>query len=125
MTVHTCADVPNVYVKDIIFLIILDTCRNRLNGSQIANQTDYNYSGALDPKTRPFVSVLCTATLRTKEAWENPEVSGYLSAFTHYVTSEECGLFEPNVPIQMALELACQNEPTPEIIEAGSYPHGT
>jgi len=38
MTYHTCADVPNVYVKDIIFLVILDTCRNRPNGSQIATR---------------------------------------------------------------------------------------
>ena len=108
MTYHTCADVPNVYVKDIIFLVILDTCRNRPNGSQIADQTADCYSDALDHKTRHAVSVLCTATSRSKEAWENPGVSENLSAFTHYITSEESGLFEPNVPVRMALKLACE-----------------
>jgi len=69
MTYHTFADVPNVYVKDIIFLVILDTCRNRLNGSQIADQTADSYSDALDPMTRPAVSVLRKATSRSKGFW--------------------------------------------------------
>jgi len=108
-----------VFVKDTLFLVILDTCRNRLNGSEIAD----SYSDTLDPKSRPAVSVLCTATSRSKKAWENPEVSADLSAFTHYITIEECGLFVPNVSVKMALELACQKlrqhpkslnqEPTP------------
>ena len=90
-----------MYVKDIIFLVILDTCRNRLNKSQIADQIADSYSDTLDPKNRPNVSVLITATSRSKEAWENADISTNLSAFTHYIISEECGLFEPNVPVKM------------------------
>jgi len=105
---HTSVGELNVHVKDIIFLVILDTCRNCLGGKQIVNQIADSYSEALDPKIRPAVSVLCMATSRSKEAWENPEVCENLSAFTHYLTSEECGLFEPNVPVKMAIEIACQ-----------------
>ena len=50
----------------------------------IADQIAHSDSDALDPKTRPAVPVLCITTSRSKEAWENPEVSQNLSAFTHY-----------------------------------------
>ena len=52
---------------------------------------------------------LCTATSRHKEAFENPAISSKLSAFTHYLLSEDvgCGLFGLNTPVKSALEAAC------------------
>jgi hypothetical protein len=85
----------------------LDTCRVRLGAEPV--QLEESYSAELDPKNPPNVWALCAATSRHKEAFENPAISQELSAFTHYLISEDvgCGLFEPNTPVKEALETAC------------------
>ena len=85
-----------VRVDDIVFLVILDTCRSRLGGVRV----EESYSAELDPKSPPNVWALCAATSRHREAFENPAISTELSAFTHYLLSEDmgCGLFGFNTP---------------------------
>ena len=104
-TVATCAGTAGIKIKDIVFLVILDTCRVRLGGDQL----EESYSGELDPKNPPNVWALCAATSRLKEAFENEGHLQELSTFTHYLLSEDvgCGLFEPNTPVKHALETAC------------------
>ena len=92
-----------IQVTDIMFLVFLDTCRSRLGGGELAD----DYSETLDPEEKPNVWALCAATSRSKVALQGA-VSTELSAFTHYLVSEECGLFEPNVPVRKAVEDACQ-----------------
>jgi len=99
-----CAITTGIRVEDIVFLVILDTCRSRLGGVQV----EESYSAELDPKSPPNVWALCAATSRHKEAFENPAISPELSAFTHYLLSEDVGcLFGLNTPVKGALEAVC------------------
>jgi hypothetical protein len=99
-----CAITTGIKVEDIVFLVILDTCRSRLGGVKV----EESYSAELDPKSPPNVWALCAATSRHKEAFENPAISSELSAFTHYLLSEDVGcLFGLNTPVKGALEAVC------------------
>ena len=67
----TCAGKRGIKIEDIVFLVILETCRVRLGGDQL----EESYSAELDPKNPPNVWALCAATSRHKEAFENPAIS--------------------------------------------------
>jgi hypothetical protein len=100
-----CAVTTRIRVEDIVFLVVLDTCRSRLGGVQV----EESYSAELDPKSPQNVWALCTATSRHKDAFENPAISSEFSAFTHYLLSEDvgCCLFGRNTPVKSALKTSC------------------
>jgi hypothetical protein len=89
-------------VGDVLFLVILDTCQN----------LPYNLKQGLteeslepDVRVRPKLWALCTAAARGQEA-EDGDAGGH-SPFNSELLSPQCGLFEENVSIEHALNLAC------------------
>ena len=89
-------------IKDVMCLVVIDACRTNLDGTE-CNQP---FPDTLEPPSRPDSWALCVATARTKKAY----ATGYadLSSFTQHFVSDECGLFEPNVPVRGALEDVCE-----------------
>ena len=89
----------------------MDACRETLEGEECAE----GFSGTLDPRYRdpcgagvtreePMLWALVTGTNRDSLAFDG---SAERPAFLSHLLSEDCGLFEPNVPLRRAIELAC------------------
>ena len=98
-------------VKDIYYIFIMDACRETLDG-QVCDQ---GFSATLDPRYRnpsdagearekEMMWAWCTGTNRDSKAYDGD--AGRLN-FTRHLLSDDCGLFEPNVPLRTAIELAC------------------
>ena len=87
-------------------VVVIDACRSEIDGSECKDP----FPKALEPRGngRPEVWALCVAAARSKAAYTSPPAVSDLSAFTHHFISEECGIFEPNVPFKRALELVCE-----------------
>ena len=96
-----CPLAGEVQIIDVLFLVIIDACRSAPDGIEPMDA----FPATCEPKKRPNKWVLCVATSRGKPAYGSSVDSLDLSAFTHHVVSEECGLFERNVPVRVALQL--------------------
>jgi len=92
--------------------LLTDTCRETLDGKISAE----GFSGTLDPFYRDPEAeetvgaaemkwAMCAGTNRGSLALDGGPSS--LGAFTSHVISMDCGLFEPNVPLNTAINLAC------------------
>ena len=88
-------------VGDVLFLVILDRCRNLpCNFKQGLTEE------SLEPDVsfRPKLWALCTAAARGQAA-KDGDAGGH-SPFNSELLSPQCGLFEQNVSIEHALNLA-------------------
>ena len=88
--------------------MLTDACRETLEGKVLAE----GFSGTLDPyyrdpeaKQTEMKWAICAGTNRGSVASDGGSSS--LGAFTEHVISSDCGLFEPNVPVNTAISLAC------------------
>ena len=95
--------------NDVYYLLIIDACRETQQESPVG------FSGTLDPVYRDAVGeeamrwALCAGTSRGSLAADAGTLdASHLGAFTSCVISEECGLFQPNVPVTTAIKLACE-----------------
>jgi hypothetical protein len=95
--------------KDVYYLLIIDACRETPQESAVG------FSGTLDPVYRDAVGeeamrwALCAGTSRGSTAADAGTLdASHLGAFTSCVISEECGLFQPNVPVTTAIKLASE-----------------
>jgi len=95
-----------VNITDVICAVVIDACRSQVDGSECTDP----FPEALEPRGNglPEVWAMCVATARSKAAYTSPPAVSDLSALTHHFISEECGVFEPNVPFKRALELVCE-----------------
>ena len=95
-----------VKIGDVMCVVVIDACRREINGTQC----NCPFPETLEPRgnSRPEVWTMCVAAARSKAAYTSLPAVSDLSAFTRHFVSEECGLFEPNVPFKRALELVCQ-----------------
>jgi hypothetical protein len=91
-----------IHVGDVLFFVILDTCQN-LPYNLKKSLTEESFEP--DVRVRPKLWALCTAAARGQEA-EDGDTGGH-SPFYSELLSPQCGLFEQNVSIQHALNLAC------------------
>ena len=66
-----CAGGKKVQINDIVFVLILDTCRLKLGGDEL----DESYSQENDPEHPPKVWAVCASTSRFKSSFENPKIS--------------------------------------------------
>jgi len=94
---------------DVYYLLIIDACRETTQESAVG------FSGTLDPVYRDAVGeeamrwALCAGTSRGSPAADAGTLdASHLGAFTSCVISEECGLFQPNVPVTTAIKLASE-----------------
>jgi hypothetical protein len=95
--------------RDVYYLLIIDACRETPQESAVG------FSGTLDPVYRDAVGeeamrwALCAGTSRGSTAADAGTLdASHLGAFTSCVISEECGLFQPNVPVTTAIKLASE-----------------
>jgi hypothetical protein len=95
--------------NDVYYLLIIDACR------ETPEEPAVGFSGTLDPVYRDAKSeeamrwALCAGTSRGSLATDAGTLdASHLGAFTSCVISEECGLFQPNVPVSTAIKLACE-----------------
>jgi Leucine-rich repeat (LRR) protein len=90
-------------VGDVLFLVILDMCQNLPNNLKHGLTEE---SLEPDVQFRPKLWALCTAAARGQTA-KDGDAGGH-SPFNSELLSPQCGLFEQNVSIRHALELACR-----------------
>jgi len=95
-----------VGIGNVLYLVILDTCRESLEGSEVAADYSPEIHGPL-LENRPEHWLLCTSTSRRAIAYDG-EDGDQNSPFTQALVSVECGLFQPNVPLDQALKLICK-----------------
>ena len=96
--------------NDVYYLLIIDACR------ETPEEPAVGFSGTLDPVYRDASDAksekamrwaLCAGTSRGSLAADAGTLdASHLGAFTSCVISEECGLFQPNVPVTKAIKLA-------------------
>ena len=96
--------------NDVYYLLIIDACRETPQESP-----GPAFPGTLDPVYRDAVGkeamrwALCAGTSRGSQAEDAGTLdTSHLGAFTSCVISEECGLFQPNVPVTTAIKLASE-----------------
>ena len=94
-----------IEVEDVLYLVILDACRESLGGisPKLAGFSAESHEPL--PSTRPAKWVLCTSTARGNVAYDG---EGGHSPFTEALMSVECGLFKPNVPLDWDLKMVCR-----------------
>ena len=98
--------------NDVYYLLIIDACR------ETPEEPAVGFSGTLDPVYRDASDAksekamrwaLCAGTSRGSLAADAGTLdASHLGAFTSCVISEECGLFQPNVPVTTAIKLASE-----------------
>ena len=104
-------------VKDIFYHLIIDACRETLDGSSSRDGFcgDLNpiYAQCVDRKelcSRGMLWSLAAGTNRGSLAGRHSNAGSSLEigAFIAHVISEDCGLFEPNTPVKTAFNRACE-----------------
>ena len=105
---------------DIYYLLNMDCCREAVHGiepdvrfcSTIAEPRYRNPTGDEAKRGREHVPAMkwaiCTATKRGALASDSGSAALALGAFTGHLLSEDCGLFEMNVPLKRAFRLASE-----------------
>jgi hypothetical protein len=94
-----------IEVEDVLYLVIMDACRESLGGISPVLTGFSAESHEPLPDIRPAQWVLCTSTARGNVAYDG---EGGHSPFTEALMSVECGLFQPNVPLDWALKMVCK-----------------
>jgi hypothetical protein len=98
-----------IEVEDVLYLVILDACRESLGGISPVltgfSAESHEPLPGKDYDNRPAKWVLCTSTARGNVAYDG---EGGHSPFTEALMSVECGLFKPNVPLDWALKMVCE-----------------
>jgi hypothetical protein len=94
-----------IEVEDVLYLVILDACRESLGGISPVLIGFSAESHEPLPDNRPAKWVLCTSTARGNVAYDG---EGGHSPFAEALMSVECGLFKPNVPLEWALKTVCR-----------------
>ena len=115
-----------IRVGNVLYFIILDSCRKSLEGSEVAAGYSLEIHEPLS-ENQPEHWLLCTSTFRRAFAYDG-EDGEQNSPFTHALVSVECGLFQPNVPLVQALRLICkrlgrQDEQQPCLMSAQNIPN--
>ena len=103
-----------VNIADVVCVLIIDACRSQLGGAVHENP----FPHTLEPRggERPAMWAMCVATARNKAAYA--PATSEISAFTRHLISEQCGLFQPNVPIKQALQLVCERVRTDPTVKS-------
>jgi len=91
-----------IEVEDVLYLVILDACRESLGGMSPVLTGFSARSHETLPDNWPARWVLCTSTTRGNVAYDGE--NGH-SPFTEALMSVECRLFKPNVPLVWALKM--------------------
>jgi hypothetical protein len=94
-----------IEIEDVLYLVILDACRE---SQGVVSPVLTGFSAESHeplPDHRPAKRVLCTSTARGNVAYDG---EGGHSPFTEALMSAECGLFQPNVPLDWALKMLCR-----------------
>ena len=106
--------VHKVNIEDVICVLIIDACRSQLDGSVHED----SFPPTLEPQggKRPKLWALCVAAARNKSAYA--PTTSEVSAFTRHLISEECGLFQPTVPVKEALQLVCERVRTDPSVQS-------
>jgi len=95
----------NICVGNVLYLVILDTCRESLQGSTVVAGYSPEIHEPLS-ENRPDHWLLCTSSSRRGVADDGKD-GDRNSPFTQALMSDECGLFQPHVPLNQALKLVC------------------
>jgi len=109
-------------VENVLYLVILDTCRESLEWSQVVAGYSPEIQEPLS-ENRPEHWLLFTSTSRRATAYDGDD--GRNSPFTQALMSVECGLFNPFVPLNQALKLVCKKlgEQKPCLMPAQNIPN--
>jgi len=83
-------------VENVLYLVILDTCRKSLEGSQVVAGYSPEIQEPLS-ENQPEHWLLFTSTSRRATAYDGAD--GRNSPFTQALMSDECGLLHRNVPL--------------------------
>jgi len=114
-----------IQVGNVLYLVIFDSCRESLEGSEVVAGYSPEIHEPLS-ENRPEYWLLCTSTSRRAVAYDGND-GDLNSPFTQALMSVECGLFQPNVPLDQALKLICKRldrlgEQKPGLMHAQNIP---